>query len=197
MDQEIEDLVSALRVLPGVGLKSARRMALHLLERDRSGGLRLAQALQTAIARVGHCAICRTLTTAPICGICADPERDRDVICVVETPGDVLAILKATGFRGKFHVLLGLLSPLDGIGPTELGLENLRNRIRETPVRELILALAGSVEGDVTAHYLGEMAADLGVRATRIARGIPSGGDLEYLDAGTLHHAFSGRRELG
>lgn len=196
MDQEIDDLVQALRVLPGVGIKSARRMALHLLERDRPGAIRLARSLEVAVDRVGHCEVCRTLTTAPICPICADESRDDDVICVVETPGDVLAILKATGFRGKFHVLLGLLSPLDGVGPKELGLDRLKERIRQTRVRELILAMAGSVEGDVTAHYLGEMAAADGVRATRIARGIPSGGELEYLDAGTLHHAFSGRRAM-
>jgi recombination protein RecR len=196
VDQEIDDLVQALRVLPGVGIKSARRMALHLLERNRPGAIRLALALQVAVDRVGHCEICRTLTTASVCPICADEGREDDVICVVETPGDVLAILKATGFKGKFHVLLGLLSPIDGIGPKELGLDRLQERIRQTPVRELILAMASSVEGDVTAHYLGEMAAAENVRATRIARGIPSGGELEYLDAGTLHHAFSGRRVL-
>ncbi|AHE98895.1 recombination mediator RecR [Thioalkalivibrio paradoxus] len=191
----LEELLAALRCLPGVGTKSARRMALHLLERDRPGARRLSRALAVAADTIGHCSRCRTLTAATICARCADASRDAGVICVVETPGDVLAIEGATDFRGLFHVLLGRLSPLDGIGPAELGLDRLEQRLHDEPVRELILATNASVEGEVTAHYLAEMAARHGVRATRIAQGVPAGGELEYLDAGTLSHALSGRRE--
>jgi len=194
-EPELDELVQALRCLPGVGAKSARRMALHVLERDREGGLRLSRALDCAVERIGHCSVCRTLTSAGICSRCSDPERDPSQICVVETPGDVLAIEGATDFGGYFHVLLGRLSPLDGIGPEELGLDRLEARLQANGVEELILATNTSVEGEVTAHYLAEMAARHGVRTTRIAQGIPSGGELEYTDAGTLAHALSGRRE--
>ncbi|WP_018866553.1 MULTISPECIES: recombination mediator RecR [unclassified Thioalkalivibrio] len=195
MDAELDELVQALRCLPGVGAKSARRMALHLLERDREGARRLSRAVDDAVQRIGHCSVCRTLTAAETCSRCADPERDSRVICVVESPGDVLAIESATDFGGRFHVLLGRLSPLDGIGPEELGLNRLEARLQAEGVEELILATNTSVEGEVTAHYLAEMAARHGVRTTRIAQGIPSGGELEYIDAGTLAHALSGRRE--
>ncbi len=195
MEAELDELVQALRCLPGVGAKSARRMALHLLERDRDGARRLARAMDNAVARIGHCSVCRTLTAAETCSRCADPERDSRVVCVVESPGDVLAIESATEFGGRFHVLLGRLSPLDGIGPEELGLDRLEARLQAEGVEELILATNTSVESEVTAHYLAEMAARHGVRTTRIAQGIPSGGELEYIDAGTLAHALSGRRE--
>jgi recombination protein RecR len=195
MEAALDELIAALRCLPGVGSKSARRMALHLLERDRAGALRLSRALEVAAETIGHCSVCRTLTVASTCPRCLDPARDTGVICVVETPGDVLAIEAATDFQGLFHVLLGHLSPLDGIGPEELGLDRLEARLREHPVRELILATNASVEGEVTAHYLAGMAARHGVRATRIAQGVPAGGELEYLDAGTLTHALSGRRD--
>lgn len=195
MEAVLEELIAALRCLPGVGNKSARRMALHLLERDRAGARRLIRALDVATETVGHCSVCRTLTAAPTCARCEDPTRDGGLVCVVETPGDVLAIEAATDFRGLFHVLLGRLSPLDGIGPEELGLDQLESRLREGGVRELILATNVSVEGEVTAHYLAEMAVRHGVRATRIAQGVPAGGELEYLDAGTLTHALSGRRD--
>ncbi|WP_024326304.1 recombination mediator RecR [Thioalkalivibrio sp. AKL19] len=195
MEAELDELVQALRCLPGVGAKSARRMALHLLERDRDGARRLARAVDNAVARIGHCSVCRTLTASETCSRCADPERDSRVVCVVESPGDVLAIESATEFGGRFHVLLGRLSPLDGIGPEELGLDRLEARLQAEGVEELILATNTSVEGEVTAHYLAEMAARHGVRTTRIAQGIPSGGELEYIDAGTLAHALSGRRE--
>ncbi len=195
MEAVLDELIAALRCLPGVGNKSARRMALHLLERDRPGARRLARALEVAAQTMGHCDHCRTLTTAPTCARCLDPDRDQSVICVVETPGDVLAIEGATDFRGLFHVLLGRLSPLDGIGPEELGLDRLEQRLRAQPIRELILATNASVEGEVTAHYLAEMAARLGIRTTRLAQGVPAGGELEYLDAGTLSHALSGRRD--
>lgn len=195
MEAVLDELISALCCLPGVGNKSARRMALHLLERDRAGAKRLIRALDVAIETVGHCSVCRTLTAAPTCARCTDPTRDGGLVCVVETPGDVLAIEAATDFRGLFHVLLGRLSPLDGIGPEELGLDQLESRLREGGVRELILATNASVEGEVTAHYLAEMAGRHGIRATRIAQGVPAGGELEYLDAGTLSHALSGRRD--
>ena len=195
MEAELDELVQALRCLPGVGAKSARRMALHLLERDRDGARRLARAVDNAVARIGHCSVCRTLTASETCSRCADPERDSRVVCVVESPGDVLAIESATEFGGRFHVLLGRLSPLDGIGPEELGLDRLEARLQAEGVEELILATNTSVEGEVTAHYLAEMAVRHGVRTTRIAQGIPSGGELEYIDAGTLAHALSGRRE--
>jgi len=195
MEAILDELIASLRCLPGVGSKSARRMALHLLERDRAGARRLASALETAVDRVGHCSVCRTLTADETCSRCLDTARDAAVICVVETPGDVLAIESATDFRGLFHVLLGRLSPLDGIGPEDLGLDRLEARLRNQSVRELILATNASVEGEVTAHYIAEMAARHGVRATRIAQGVPAGGELEYLDAGTLAHALSGRRD--
>jgi recombination protein RecR len=191
----LDELVAALRCLPGVGSKSARRMALHLLERDRAGARRLAAAVSTAVDTIGHCSVCRTLTAHETCPRCLDSGRDTGVICVVETPGDVLAIESATDFRGVFHVLLGRLSPLDGIGPEDLGLDRLETRLRNESVRELILATNASVEGEVTAHYIAEMAARHAVRATRIAQGVPAGGELEYLDAGTLAHALSGRRD--
>ena len=195
MEAILDELIASLRCLPGVGSKSARRMALHLLERDRAGARRLASALETAVDRVGHCSVCRTLTADETCSRCLDTACDAAVICVVETPGDVLAIESATDFRGLFHVLLGRLSPLDGIGPEDLGLDRLEARLRNQSVRELILATNASVEGEVTAHYIAEMAARHGVRATRIAQGVPAGGELEYLDAGTLAHALSGRRD--
>jgi len=195
MEAELDELVQALRCLPGVGAKSARRMALHLLERDREGARRLSRAVDQAVERIGHCSVCRTLTSATTCSRCADPERDPRLVCVVESPGDVLAIESATEFSGRFHVLLGRLSPLDGIGPEELGLDRLEARLQADGVQELILATNTSVEGEVTAHYLAEMAARHGIRATRIAQGIPTGGELEYIDAGTLAHALSGRRD--
>ncbi|ROR32011.1 recombination mediator RecR [Inmirania thermothiophila] len=192
----IEALMEALRVLPGVGPRSARRMAYHLLERDREGGRRLAQVLREAMERVGRCEACRTLTEEPRCRLCAGSGRDRSVLCVVETPADVEAIEAAGVYRGLYFVLMGRLSPLDGIGPRELGLDRLEARLRGGEVREVILATNPTVEGEATAHYIAEMARAAGVRATRIACGVPLGGDLEYLDAGTLSHALAGRREV-
>ncbi|MCG5500545.1 recombination mediator RecR [Ectothiorhodospira lacustris] len=192
----LDRLVEALRCLPGVGPKSAQRMALHVLERDREGALRLSELLKQAAERIGHCRRCRTLTEDELCRVCADTRRDPGSVCVVETPADLLAIEQATGFRGQYHVLLGQLSPLDGIGPEELGLDRLEARLAEGEIRELILATGTTVEGEVTAHYIADMARACGVRATRIAHGIPLGGELEYVDRGTLSHAFSGRRDL-
>lgn len=192
----IARLIEALRCLPGVGPKSAQRMAFHILERDREGGRRLAAALLEAVERIGHCRECRTLTEAEVCDLCARSGRDRSLLCVVESPADVQAVEQSTGFQGLYFVLMGHLSPLDGIGPDELGLDQLAARLDQGEVREMILATNPTVEGEATAHYLGEMARARGIRATRIAHGVPLGGELEYIDGGTLSHAFAGRREL-
>lgn len=189
-------LLEALRCLPGVGPKSAQRMALHLLERNREGGRKLAETLQEALAAIGHCRRCRNLSETECCTLCANPHRDHSLLCVVETPADVLAVEQATGFRGLYFVLMGHLSPLDGIGPVELGLDQLEARLHEGEVKEVILATNPTVEGGATAHYIAELAREHGIRATRIAHGVPLGGELEYIDGGTLSHAFAGRREL-
>jgi recombination protein RecR len=185
--------MEALRCLPGVGPKSAQRMTLHLLERDRPGARRLAAALTAAVERVGHCRLCRTLSETEICPICASPRRDPALLCVVETPADVLALEQATGFQGRYFVLMGHLSPLDGIGPADLGLPELEARLAGGEVQEVILATNSTVEGEATAYYIAELAQARGVRATRIARGVPLGGELELMDSSTLAHAFAGR----
>ena len=189
-------LITALRCLPGVGPKSAQRMALHLLERDRDGGRRLVEALQAALDGIGRCRLCRDLSETDVCALCANPRRDRSLLCVIETPADVLAVEQATGFQGVYFVLMGHLSPLDGIGPAELGLEALEARLDQGEVREVILATNPTVEGEATAYYLAELARERGIRATRIAHGVPLGGELESVDGGTLAHAFAGRRDL-
>ena len=187
-------LIDALRCMPGVGQKSAQRIAFHLLERDREGASALAAALTDAVKGIGHCSRCRMLTEHEICSICAASGRDETQLCVVESPADVMAVEDATGFRGLYFVLMGHLSPLDGIGPDELGLDLLETRLEEGAVNELIIATNPTVEGDATAHYLAEMAARYDVQASRIAHGVPLGGELEYVDGGTLSHAFYGRR---
>jgi len=192
----LQELLQSLRCLPGVGPKSAQRMALHLLERDRGGGQRLAQALSKALERIGHCRQCRLLSETELCVYCSDTRRDQTSLCIVETPADVFALDQATAYRGLFFVLTGHLSPLDGIGPEELGLDQLEKRLRVETVQELILATGATVEGEATAHYIAELARDCGVRATRIAHGVPLGGELEYIDGGTLSHAFSGRQDM-
>ena len=192
----IDGLVEALRCLPGVGPRTAQRMTWHLLERNRDAGRRLAAALNEAMDRVGHCRECRTLTEHETCSVCASPRRDRTRICVVENPADVARIEAGTDFRGVYFVLMGSLSPLDGIGPGELRLDQLARRLAQEEVSELILATGATAEGEATAHYLAEMARDHSVPATRIAQGVPLGGDLEFVDPGTLAHAFSGRREV-
>jgi recombination protein RecR len=192
----VDRLVEALRCLPGVGPKSAQRMALHLLERDREGARRLAQALEEAIERVGHCRRCRNLSEQELCGICASPNRETSELCVVESPADVLAIEQSGVHRGLYFVLMGRLSPLDGIGPEELGLELLERRFGEGEVKEVILATNPTVEGETTAHYIAELARRHGVRPTRIAHGVPLGGELEYVDGTTLSRALSERREI-
>lgn len=189
-------LLEALRCLPGVGPKSAQRMALHLLERNRDGARNLAETLQEALATIGHCRRCRNLSETELCALCANPNRDPSLLCVVETPADVLAVEQSTGFGGLYFVLMGHLSPLDGIGPAQIGLDQLEARLNEGEVKEVILATNPTVEGGATAHYIATLAREHGVRATRIAHGVPLGGELEYIDGGTLSHAFAGRREL-
>jgi recombination protein RecR len=193
--KRVDELIEALRCLPGVGRKSAQRMAFHLLERDRNGATALARALD-AIDGVRHCRECRMFADAELCGLCASAGRDRALLCVVESPADVLAVEQATGYRGLYFVLMGHLSPLDGIGPVELGLELLERRLAAGEVREVIVATNPTVEGEATAHYLAQLARARGVRATRIAHGVPVGGELEFVDGGTLAHAFTGRQEL-
>jgi len=189
-------LIEALRCLPGVGPKSAQRMAFHLLERDRKGASILSDSLRQAVDHIGHCSQCRTLSETEVCGFCADSRRNDELLCIVETPADVLAINQATGFNGKYFVLMGHLSPLDGIGPAELGLGLLESRLKQGGINELILATNPTVEGETTAHYISEMAGEYQVESSRLAHGIPLGGELEYIDGGTLAHAFSGRQKL-
>ncbi len=192
----LSQLIDALRCLPGVGPKSAQRIAFYLLERDRDGGARLARIMAEAITRVGRCARCRTLTEHELCGLCANPKRDASLLCVVEQPSEVVAIEQATDFRGLYFVLGGRLSPLDGIGPDDLGLDALMARLRDEPIAELILAISPTVEGSATAHFIADSAARHGVKVTRIAHGVPLGGELEFVDGGTLALAFAGRRDL-
>ena len=191
----LADLIEALRCLPGVGGKSAQRMAFHLLERDRERGLKLAAALEQAMQRIGHCNRCRNFSEDPLCALCANSSRDRQVLCVVESPVDVAAIEQATGYRGQYFVLMGHLSPLDGLGPEELGLGLLTQRLGEGEIEEMIIATNPTVEGEATAHYLAQLARAGGIRPTRLAHGVPLGGELEFVDRGTLAHAF-GRRQI-
>lgn len=190
----LEQLIDALRCLPGVGPKSAQRMALHLLERERKGGLHLSQVLAESMEKIGRCKQCRDLTELDICTICANPRRDRNLLCVVESPVDVLAIEQATAFQGTYFVLLGRLSPLDGVGPAELGLDELDLRLESEPPAEMIVATNPTVEGEATAYYLNQMAELRGIKVSRIAHGVPLGGELEYTDQSTLAHAFGGRQ---
>lgn len=186
-------LIEALRCLPGVGPKSAQRMALHLLERDRDGGVELSRVLADAMERIGRCEECRDLTEHQRCAICSNARRDRGLLCVVESPVDVLAIEQATAFSGTYFVLLGRLSPLDGIGPAELGLDELEQRLDDQPPREMIIATNPTVEGEATAYYLQQMAQERDIVSSRIAHGVPLGGELEYIDQSTLAHAFGSR----
>ena len=192
----LTELIEALRCLPGVGAKTAQRMAFHVLERDRGGARRLAEKLNAAVDRIGNCTRCRTFSEESVCALCSHPTRDPQLLCVVETPADQLAIEQATGFRGRYFVLLGRLSPLDGLGPKEIGLDFLAARLAEGEVKELIVATNPTVEGEATAHMLSQIARQAGVRATRLAHGVPLGGELEFIDRGTLAHAFGGRQDL-
>ena len=192
----LEQLIEALRVLPGVGQKSAQRMAYHLLERQRDGGRRLAEAMAQAMARVGHCERCRDFSEDPVCPTCASSARDAHLLCFVESPADRMAIEHATGYRGLYFILQGRLSPLDGIGPRELGLDALSERLSQGLVTELIIATNPTVEGEATAHYLAQLARQQGVHPSRLTHGVPLGGELEYVDRGTLSHAFGTRSEM-
>jgi recombination protein RecR len=192
----IEQLVESLRCLPGVGRKGAQRMALHLLERERDAGLALAAALNEAIEKVGHCSQCRNFSEDEICTICADTRRDASLVCVVESPADVVAIEQSVSYRGLYFVLMGHLSPIDGIGPAEIGLDILKQRVEEGLIEELILATNPTVEGEATAYYLSDLVRAEPVTVSRIAHGVPLGGELEYVDGSTLAHALSGRRAV-
>lgn len=188
-------LIETLRLLPGVGPKSAQRMAFHLLEKDRDGAMALAGALRDALEILHHCRDCRMYCEGDRCPVCQSTHRDEALLCVVETPSDVVAIENAGFYRGKYFILMGHLSPLDGIGPAELGLDRFAERLARG-VSEVILATNPTVEGEATAHYLATQAARAGVHASRIAHGVPMGGELTYVDSGTLSHAFSGRHRL-
>jgi len=186
-------LIQNLCCLPGVGPKTAQRMAFHLLQRDRNGANMLAKTLLRAIEEMGHCRQCRTLTEGDVCEICADSSRDDAIICIVESPADVWIVDQATVFKGRYFVLHGRLSPLDGIGPDELGLDQLEQQLATGHIKELILATNSTVEGEATAYFIGELARKHQVPASRIAHGVPMGGELEFTDSGTLSHAFNGR----
>jgi recombination protein RecR len=190
----LDALIQALRVLPGVGAKSASRMAFHLMQHERVGAAQLAKAIEHACNHVRHCTTCHTLTESEICNMCADPERDRTQLCVVETPADQAAIERTSTFRGLYFVLMGKLSPLDGIGPKDLGFEKLSERCKDGLVKEVILATNFTGEGEATSHVIAEMLKKRGLRVTRLARGVPAGSELEYVDLGTIAHALVDRR---
>ncbi len=191
----LDRLIEAFRVLPGVGPRTAQRMVFYLLERDREGGLRLARQLETAMEQIRECSSCRNLTELVTCPICASTQRDDTLLCIVESPADVLAIEQSASYRGRYFVLMGNLSPIDGIGPSELGIDQLVERCR-SEVEEVIVALGSSVEGEATAHFVSETVKPLGVRVSRLAQGIPLGGELEFVDGNTLSLALSGRKPL-
>jgi recombination protein RecR len=192
----LDELITALRVLPGVGPKSAQRMAMHLLERNRQGGRVLGRLLLDAMDGIGRCQQCRTFTESERCQLCVNVRRDQGLICVVENPSDILAIEASAGYSGVYHVLMGHLSPIDGIGPEQIGIDHLLARVDQGAVREVVLATGTTVEGEATAYYLSEQLKTRGVAVSRIAHGVPLGGDLEYIDSGTLAHALSGRQLL-
>ena len=192
----LEALIQALRCLPGVGPKSAQRMAYHLLQRDQDGARRLADSMKNAVERVRHCNSCNTFTEAEICEICGSPKRDKSLLCVVETPGDLLMMEQTQSYRGLYFVLMGRLSPLDVIGPKDIHIESLIRRASDGSVKEVVLATNFTVEGEATAHYIGELLGEQGLKVSRIARGLPVGGELEHVDAGTLAQAFIERRAV-
>ena len=193
-DAPLDALVEALRRLPGVGVKSAQRMAFHLLQHDRQVATTLAQALSHAVQAVHHCSQCHTFTENELCDTCADPQRERSQLCVVETPADQSAIERTGTYRGLYFVLMGKLSPLDGIGPHDIGLAKLRERCSASDLREVILATNFTAEGEATAHVIAEMLKAMGLKVTRLARGVPAGSELEYVDLGTIAHALVDRR---
>ena len=193
----IEQLIEAFRCLPGVGPKSAQRMTLHLLERNRAGGKKLSESLSVALNEVGNCIHCRTLTEEETCRICANSSRNRKICCVVESPADVFAIEQSGSFRGIYFVLMGHLSPIDGIGPEQLGMHQLLEKVANTEIEEVIIACNPNVEGDATAYYIAEQLKDSSAQVSRIAHGVPVGGELEFVDGSTLTHAFVGRKSMG
>ena len=190
----LDELIQALRCLPGVGPKSAQRMAYHLLQRDVKGAEKLAGALSAAVSRIRHCERCNTFTEAQMCGLCASPRRDQSLLCVVESPGDLLMMEQSQSYAGLYFVLMGRLSPLDGIGPREIHLDRLVRRATDGAVKEVVLATNFTVEGEATAHYISELLSGKGLAVTRIARGLPVGGELEHVDSGTLAQAVLERR---
>lgn len=192
----VNQLIEALRCLPGVGPKSAQRMAYHLLERDRNGAENLSAVLNKAVKEVGHCNLCRSLSEHTVCDICESTNRDRSLLCIVESPSDVQVIEQSADYRGLFFVLMGHLSPLDGIGPEEIGLELLAKRLDQGEIKEVVLATNFTIEGEATAHYIGEMVKSRNIIASRIAHGVPVGGELEYVNSSTLSHAFNGRQNF-
>ena len=197
----IEQLVQAFRRLPGVGQKSAQRMVLHFLEKDREGGRALAHALMAAMDGVGQCGQCRTLSEEALCQICQDPSRDNSLLCVLETPADVFAVEQSHSYRGRYFVLMGHLSPIDGVGPEDIGVDLLLELVMDSRISEVILATNPTVEGEATAYYIAEQLKhptlqERGLRVSRIAHGVPMGGELEYIDGGTLLHSFAGRQQI-
>ncbi|HIZ50397.1 MAG TPA: recombination mediator RecR [Candidatus Pseudomonas excrementavium] len=193
----IRQLIDGLRGLPGVGPKTAQRMALNLLERDREAGRHLAHALESAMDGVGYCRRCRTLSETEVCDLCTDPRRDDGLLCVLQSPADVWAVEMAGSFRGRYFVLKGHLSPIDGLGPEEIGIPALLERVEGSAVTEVILATNPTVEGEATAHYIAGLVKPLGIKVSRIAHGVPLGGELEFIDGGTLAHALAGRTVIG
>ncbi len=189
----IERLIQAFRCLPGVGPKSAQRMAFYLLERNRHGGVNLAEAINIAMEQVNHCQACRMFCEQPLCGYCQDQRRDRSLLCIVESPADVMAVEQTGGYHGLYFVLMGHLSPLDGIGPEQLGIAQLLQRLPDPELKEVILATNATVEGDTTAHYLADLCKDFSVKISRIAYGVPLGGELEFVDGNTLWRSFNDR----
>lgn len=193
-DPALEGLIEALRCLPGVGQKSAQRMAYHLLQHDRAGAVKLARSLDLAVTEIGHCQRCHTFSRAPVCDVCLDGSRDPHLLCVVETPADQAALERTGSYKGQYFVLLGRLSPLDGLGARDIGLTALLDRAADGMVSEVILATSFTAEGEATAHVLSEQLRARGLKVTRLARGVPVGSELEYVDLGTIAHAFMDRR---
>ena len=191
----LQELIEALRCMPGIGKKSAQRIAYHLLQRNREGGRQMSSVLAQAMDKIGHCERCRTFSETSICSLCQSDRRERGLLCVVESPADVYSVEEA-GFNGLYFVLMGHLSPLDGIGPSELGLDRLEQLLDEGEIEEVILATGTTVEGEATSHFISEMVRKRSLRVSRIAHGVPLGGDLEYVDSSTLSHALAGRRPV-
>ncbi len=195
-DSLVTQLIESLCCLPGVGPKSAQRMAFYLLEHNRNGARHLARSLNEAMDKIGHCSICRNFSELEICSLCSNEKRDGSLLCIVEMPTDVQAIEQSTAFKGQYFVLMGNLSPIDGMGPDDIGMDLLATRLKRGRIKEVILATNPTIEGEATAHYIGEMVRNHNIKTTRIAHGVPLGGELEFVDSGTLSHAFSGRREI-